>query len=102
MSPHTELALFLTALFAVANLPFTLYLIKHWKNDMTISPAAQTIIDSLTTANTNLATALSNASSASSAQSAEDLAGITAAAQPLTDAIAAAATPPVAPETAGA
>lgn len=90
MSAHTELALFLTALFAVANLPFTAYLIKHWKTDMTISPPAQAIIDSLTNANTQLSTALANAGAASTAQAAEDLAGIAAAATPLTDAIAAA------------
>lgn len=93
---HTALALLLTALFATANLPFALHLLKHWKTDMTISPAAQAIIDSLTNANTQLATALSNASTASTAQAAEDLAGITAAATPLTDAIAAAAAPAVA------
>lgn len=95
MSPDAELALFITALFAVANLPFILYLLKHWKNQM-ISAPAQAIIDSLTAANTQLSAALSNASAVSSAQAAEDLAGIAAAATPLADAITAAAQPPAA------
>lgn len=85
MSPVALWAL-LIALSFIANMPFVLYLITHWKNTMAISPAAQTVIDSLTTANTQLTAALT----AAGAQGAEDVAAISAAAQPLVEAISAA------------
>ena len=78
----------------VVALPFIAHLLFHRTPDMTISPAAQAIIDELTSATTALATALANAYAKATAQSTEDLAGIKTAADALVSAIDSAATPP--------
>jgi hypothetical protein len=82
-------SLLIVCQFAV-NIPVLVHLITFWRNPMAISPGAQAIIDSLTTANADLQTALANAGGAAQAQAAEDLAGIKAAADPLVASIAAA------------
>lgn len=74
----------------IVNLPFLFALIIHRSTTMTVSPAAQAIIDSLTTARGQLP-----ALTAAAAQEAEDLAAIKAAADPLVADIATAALPPV-------
>ena len=77
---------------AGVNLAFLSHLRR--RTYMAVSPAAQAIIDSLTSANAALATALANAGGVAAAQAAEDLAGIKAAADPLASAISAAAAAP--------
>lgn len=80
---------------AVVNAPFVIALLSKRNTPVTTSPAAQAIVDSLTTAASNLPGALANASTAVGAQAVEDLAAIKTAADGLSAAIDAALPAPV-------
>ena len=74
----------------IVNLPVLIYLVK-WRDIMTVSAAAQAIVDELNAAAASLQTAITNAGAA---QNTEDLAAIKTAADNLVSAIDTAAQPP--------
>lgn len=95
-SPQVIWAALILAQFVVLS-PLLFHVLTQRHLIMTISPPAQAIIDKLTAATTALATALANAGSNAGAQEAEDLTGISGAADPLVTAINDAAAPVVTP-----